>query len=85
MSYGLANFAFFGVAVDLVVFLRQVLRQENAEAANNISKWMGTVYIFSLFGAFLSDSYTGRYITCIVFQIIYITVHAYIHTYDTNH
>ena len=68
------NLAFGGVAVDLVVFLRRVLRQENAEAANNISKWTGTVYIFSLIGAFLSDSYWGRYVTCAIFQIIYVTV-----------
>ncbi|XP_039804366.1 protein NRT1/ PTR FAMILY 7.3-like [Panicum virgatum] len=72
VNYALMNLAFGGVAVDLVVFLRRVLRQENAEAANNISKWTGTVYIFSLFGAFLSDSYMGRYITCIVFQAIYL-------------
>uniref|UniRef100_A0A0D9WPJ4 Major facilitator superfamily (MFS) profile domain-containing protein n=1 Tax=Leersia perrieri TaxID=77586 RepID=A0A0D9WPJ4_9ORYZ len=70
VSYALVNFAFFGVAVDLVVFHRQVLHQENAEAANKVSEWMGTVYIFSLFGAFLSDSYMGRYLTCVVFQII---------------
>ncbi|XP_039841660.1 protein NRT1/ PTR FAMILY 7.3-like [Panicum virgatum] len=72
VNYALMNLAFGGVAVDLVVFLRRVLRQENAEAANNISKWTGTVYIFALFGAFLSDSYVGRYITCIVFQVIYL-------------
>ncbi|CAL5043013.1 unnamed protein product [Urochloa decumbens] len=71
-NYALMNLAFGGVAVDLVVFLRRVLHQENAKAANNISKWTGTVYIFSLFGAFLSDSYMGRYITCIVFQVIYL-------------
>jgi peptide/histidine transporter 3/4 len=74
VSYVLANFAFFGVAVGLVVFLRQVLHQENAEAANSVSMWMGTVYIFSLFCAFLSDSYMGRYITCIMFQFIFIVV-----------
>jgi hypothetical protein len=70
--------AFFGVGVNLVVFLRRVLHQDNAEAANNISKWTGTVYIFSLIGAFLSDSYWGRYVTCAIFQIIYVTVR-----YDT--
>ncbi|CAN1334021.1 Protein NRT1/ PTR FAMILY 7.3, partial [Linum perenne] len=48
----------------LVLFLTRVLQQDNAEAANNVSKWTGTVYIFSLVGAFLSDSYWGRYKTC---------------------
>ncbi|WVZ73940.1 hypothetical protein U9M48_022190 [Paspalum notatum var. saurae] len=73
-NYGLVTCAFFGVGVNLVVFLRRVLHQDNAEAANNISKWTGTVYIFSLIGAFLSDSYWGRYVTCAIFQIIYVTV-----------
>nr|AGT17043.1 Proton-dependent oligopeptide transporter family [Saccharum hybrid cultivar R570] len=72
-NYGLATCAFFGVGVNLVVFLRRVLHQGNAEAANNISKWTGTVYIFSLIGAFLSDSYWGRYVTCAIFQIVYVT------------
>ncbi|KAL6912230.1 hypothetical protein ACP4OV_001035 [Aristida adscensionis] len=72
-NYGLVTFAFFGVGVNLVVFLRRVLQQNNVQAANNISKWTGTVYIFSLIGAFVSDSYLGRYITCVIFQLIYVT------------
>ena len=74
VNYGLVTFAFFGVGVNLVVFLRRVLHQDNAEAANSVSKWTGTVYIFALIGAFMSDSYWGRYITCGVFQMIYVTV-----------
>uniref|UniRef100_A0A0E0NK49 Uncharacterized protein n=1 Tax=Oryza rufipogon TaxID=4529 RepID=A0A0E0NK49_ORYRU len=73
VNYGLVTCAFFGVGVNLVVFLRRVLHQDNAEAANSISKWTGTVYIFSLIGAFMSDSYWGRYITCAIFQMIYVT------------
>ncbi|KAK9999749.1 hypothetical protein SO802_019352 [Lithocarpus litseifolius] len=69
-NQGLATLAFFGVGVNLVLFLTRVLNQENATAANNVSKWTGTVYLFSLVGAFLSDSYWGRYLTCAIFQII---------------
>ncbi|XXG75725.1 hypothetical protein AAC387_Pa08g0236 [Persea americana] len=72
VNQGLATLAFFGVGVNLVLFLTRVLRQNNAEAANNVSKWTGTVYIFSLVGAFLSDSYWGRYKTCAIFQIIFV-------------
>ncbi|XP_047258273.1 protein NRT1/ PTR FAMILY 7.2-like [Capsicum annuum] len=57
VNQGLATLAFFGVGVNLVLFLTRVMGQDNAEAANNVSKWTGTVYIFSLLGAFLSDSY----------------------------
>ncbi|XP_022730689.1 protein NRT1/ PTR FAMILY 7.1-like [Durio zibethinus] len=70
VNQGLATLAFFGVGVNLVLFLTRVLDQENADAANNVSKWTGTVYLCSLIGAFLSDSYWGRYLTCAVFQLI---------------
>lgn len=74
VNQGLATLAFFGVGVNLVLFLTRVLQQNNAEAANSVSKWTGTVYIFSLVGAFLSDSYWGRYKTCAIFQIIFVIV-----------
>ncbi|KAJ7979046.1 Protein NRT1/ PTR FAMILY 7.3 [Quillaja saponaria] len=70
VNQGLATLAFFGVGVNLVLFLTRVLGQDNAYAANSVSKWTGTVYLCSLIGAFLSDSYWGRYLTCTVFQII---------------
>ncbi|KAE8652855.1 hypothetical protein Csa_013022 [Cucumis sativus] len=72
VNQGLATLAFFGVGVNLVLFLTRVLQQNNADAANSVSKWTGTVYIFSLVGAFLSDSYWGRYKTCAIFQIIFV-------------
>lgn len=69
----LATLAFFGVGVNLVLFLTRVLGQSNADAANNVSKWTGTVYLCSLVGAFLSDSYWGRYLTCAIFQLIFVS------------
>ena len=74
VNQGLATLAFFGVGVNLVLFLTRVLGQDNAAAANNVSKWTGTVYIFSLLGAFLSDSYWGRFKTCAIFQAIFVLV-----------
>ncbi|XP_050215770.1 protein NRT1/ PTR FAMILY 7.1 [Mercurialis annua] len=71
-NQGLATLAFFGVGVNLVLFLTRVLGQNNADAANNVSKWTGTVYMCSLIGAFLSDSYWGRYLTCALFQLIFV-------------
>ncbi|XP_060219096.1 protein NRT1/ PTR FAMILY 7.3-like [Lycium barbarum] len=72
VNQGLATLAFFGVGENLVLFLTRVMGEDNAEAANNVSKWTGTVYIFSLLGAFLSDSYWGRYKTCAIFQAIFV-------------
>ncbi|PHT59132.1 Protein NRT1/ PTR FAMILY 7.3 [Capsicum baccatum] len=70
VSEGLAAVAFTGVEVNMVLFSKTVLRQSNAEAATMFSKWMGTLYIFSLLGAFLSDSYLGRYLTSVVFLAV---------------
>ena len=78
VNQGLATLAFFGVGVNLVLFLTRVMGQDNAEAANSVSKWTGTVYLFSLLGAFLSDSYWGRYMTCAIFQVIFVIV-SYFH------
>jgi len=74
VNQALATLAFFGMGVNLVLFLTRVVGQNNADAANNVSKWTGTVYIFSLVGAFLSDSYWGRYKTCAVFQVVFVIV-----------
>ncbi|KAI3449904.1 hypothetical protein Pfo_006569 [Paulownia fortunei] len=71
-NQGLATLAFFGVGVNLVLFLTRVLEQDNASAANNVSIWTGTVYLCSLVGAFLSDSYWGRYLTCALFQVVFV-------------
>ncbi|XP_058736197.1 protein NRT1/ PTR FAMILY 7.1-like [Vicia villosa] len=71
-NQALATLAFFGVGVNLVLFLTRVLRQDSADAANAVSMWTGTVYLFSLVGAFLSDSYWGRYLTCTIFQLFFV-------------
>ncbi|KAJ7962163.1 Protein nrt1 ptr family 7.3 [Quillaja saponaria] len=70
VNQGLVTIAFAGVEVNMVLFSKSVLRQTNAEAANTFSRWMGTAYCFSLIGAFLSDSYLGRFITCVIFQVV---------------
>lgn len=67
------------MGVNLVLFLTRVMDQDNASAANNVSKWTGTVYLFSLLGAFLSDSYWGRYKTCAIFQAIFVVVSPFLY------
>ncbi|KAI3910562.1 hypothetical protein MKW98_027844 [Papaver atlanticum] len=72
VNQGLVTLAFYGVNLNLVLFLTRVLDQDSARAANSITNWAGTVYLFSLVGAFLSDSYFGRHLTCAIFQLIFI-------------
>ncbi|KAL8502298.1 hypothetical protein ACS0TY_021436 [Phlomoides rotata] len=59
---------------NLVVYFKQLLNQHSTTASNNVSNWSGTCYITPLIGAFLADSYLGRYCTIASFSIIYVIV-----------
>ncbi|KAL8542564.1 hypothetical protein ACS0TY_003440 [Phlomoides rotata] len=72
VNQGLITLALLGVEVNLVLFLTRVVGKDNAAAANDVTKWTGTLYMCSLLGAFLSDSFWGRYKTCAIFQAIFI-------------
>lgn len=41
---------------------------------SQVTNWSGTCYIFPLLGAFIADSYLGRYKTIIIFSMVYIIV-----------
>ncbi|KAI3928112.1 hypothetical protein MKW98_023713 [Papaver atlanticum] len=72
VNQGLASVSFFGVNLTLVMLLTRVLDQDSATAANTVTNWIGTSYLFSFVGAFMSDSYFGRYLTCIIFQLTFV-------------
>ncbi|KAK9678305.1 hypothetical protein RND81_11G202400 [Saponaria officinalis] len=64
--------AFSGIDSNLVTYLTRQMHQGNASAARMASTWSGTCYLTPLLGAFIADSYWGRYRTISVFSIIYI-------------
>ncbi|XP_059599026.1 protein NRT1/ PTR FAMILY 7.3-like [Vitis vinifera] len=70
VNQGLGTLAFYGVEANMIPFSKTVMRQTNAEAGDTFSRWMGAVYLFSLIAAFLSDSYLGRYLTWVIFQVV---------------
>ncbi|KAG4974859.1 hypothetical protein AAZX31_11G202300 [Glycine max] len=63
--------AYYGMSTNLVLYFKKRLHQHSAIASKNVSNWSGTCYITPLVGAFLADSYLGRYWTIAVFSIIY--------------
>ena len=63
-----------GMSTNLVNYLEDRLNQGNVAASNNVTNWSGTCYITPLIGAFLADSYLGRYWTIASFVVIYIIV-----------
>ncbi|KAK9124417.1 hypothetical protein Sjap_014019 [Stephania japonica] len=63
--------AYYGMGTNLVNYIQSRLNLGNAAAAKTVSNWSGTCYVTPLLGAFLADSYLGRYWTIASFSIIY--------------
>ncbi|GLT96358.1 hypothetical protein SLE2022_139840 [Rubroshorea leprosula] len=63
--------AYYGIATNLVTYLKSKLHEGNVAAARNVSIWQGTCYLTPLIGAVLADAYWGRYWTVAVFSPIY--------------
>ncbi|XP_059287003.1 protein NRT1/ PTR FAMILY 8.1-like [Lycium ferocissimum] len=64
--------AYYGMSTNLVVYFKTRLNQQSTTASKNQSNWSGTCYVMPLLGAFLADSYLGRYWTIAIFSIIYV-------------
>ncbi|CAM0911119.1 unnamed protein product [Alopecurus aequalis] len=58
--------AFFAISKNLVTYLTTVLLESKITAARNVSAWIGASFLTPLIGAFLADTYLGRYWTIIV-------------------
>lgn len=68
------RFAYYGVSGNLIMYLTRVLGQTTSTAAKNVNVWRGVSAIFPLFGAFVADSYLGRFKTILLSSIIYLLV-----------
>ncbi|KAK3228820.1 hypothetical protein Dsin_000701 [Dipteronia sinensis] len=65
------RFAFYGLAGNLITYLTNVLHEPTATAAKNVSTWMGVSAIFPIFGAYIADSYLGRFKTILLASVTY--------------
>ena len=70
------RFAFYGLAGNLITYLTNNLSQPVATAAKNVNTWVGVSAIFPMLGAFIADSYLGRFKTILASSLIYFLVSA---------
>lgn len=68
----LESIAFSGVALNLVVYLATVLHGTLAFNAAHVDTWNGTTFIVPVIGAFLADSYWGKYRTILASLLFYL-------------
>ncbi|KAI5331420.1 hypothetical protein L3X38_021977 [Prunus dulcis] len=62
-TFGFENMATFALAVNLVTYFNGVMHFELADAANQLTNYMGTGYILSIIVAILADTFFGRFKT----------------------
>ncbi|XP_022155213.1 protein NRT1/ PTR FAMILY 5.10-like [Momordica charantia] len=66
------RFAYYGVSSNLINFLTDQLGQSTAMAAANVNAWSGAASLLPLLGAFLADSFLGRFRTILLSSALYV-------------
>ncbi|XP_031271320.1 protein NRT1/ PTR FAMILY 5.1-like isoform X2 [Pistacia vera] len=63
--------AFYGIASNLVNYLTSQLHEDTVSAVRNVNNWSGSVWITPILGAYIADTYLGRFWTFTVSSLIY--------------
>ncbi|CAO2202978.1 unnamed protein product [Urochloa humidicola] len=64
--------AYFGLSVNMVIFMFKVMHRPFASSANAVNNFLGISQASSVLGGFLADAYLGRYWTIAIFTTLYL-------------
>ncbi|KAL6571398.1 hypothetical protein OROHE_003041 [Orobanche hederae] len=65
--------AYYGISSNLFIYLTKKLREDTVESANNVTNWVGTVWMTPVLGAYIADAVLGRYWTFLIASAIYLS------------
>ncbi|XP_027339507.1 protein NRT1/ PTR FAMILY 5.1-like [Abrus precatorius] len=69
----LERFAYYGVGANLVNYMTTELHKDLVPSITSVNNWSGSSWITPLLGAYIADSYLGRFWTITLSLIIYAT------------
>lgn len=70
----LDNMGFVANMVSIVLYFYGVMHFDLASSANTLTNFMGSTYLLSLVGGFISDTYLNRFTTCLLFGSLEVLV-----------
>lgn len=70
--------AFYGIASNLVNYLTTQLHEDTVSSVRNVNNWSGSVWMTPILGAYIADTYMGRFWTFTVSSLIYVMVNHYV-------
>lgn len=71
---GLENMGFVANMVSMVLYFMLVMFFNLSAAANTLTNLMGTTFLLSIVGGFISDTYLSRFTTSLVFGCLEVVV-----------
>ncbi|XP_062149336.1 protein NRT1/ PTR FAMILY 5.2-like [Alnus glutinosa] len=64
--------AYHGISSNLVQYLANKLHEGTVKSSNNVTNWVGTIWMTPILGAYIADAHIGRYWTFVIASGIYI-------------